>query len=82
MSVDELVELFRDFALEQDEALLRGEQRCVNALFWKLQDIAEELKSREGDQRSALMGLYDDTNAQVRVKAIKSTLAVAPWFWK
>ncbi len=78
MSVDELVGRFRDFALEQDDALLCGEQRRVNASFWKLEDIAEELRSRAGDQRTALMALYDHPNAQVRVKAIKSTLAVAP----
>jgi hypothetical protein len=78
MSVDQLVEQFRDFALAQDDALLGGEQRRVNALFWKLADIADELKSREGDQRTALMRLYDHPNAQVRVKAIKNTLAVAP----
>jgi hypothetical protein len=78
MSVHQLVEQFRDFALAQDDALLGGEQRRVNALFWKLADIADELKSREGDQRTALMRLYDHPNAQVRVKAIKNTLAVAP----
>jgi hypothetical protein len=33
MSADELVDLFRDFALDQNDALLGGEQRRVNALF-------------------------------------------------
>jgi hypothetical protein len=78
MSVTELVELFRDFAIEQDKAMLYGEQRRVNALVWKLENVAEELKSREGDQRTALMRLYEHANAQVRVNAIKNTLAVAP----
>jgi hypothetical protein len=78
MSVEELVELFRDFALEQDKAMLRGEQRKVNSAYWKMQDIAGELRSREGDQRTALMRLYGDRNAQVRVKASKNTLSVAP----
>lgn len=76
--IDQLVALFRDFAVEQDKAMLRGEQRKANAAYWKLQDVVGELKSRDGDQRAALMRLYDHPNAQVRVKAIKNTLAVAP----
>src|SRR5262249_46404110 len=31
-----------------------------------------------GDQRRALLPLYDHPNAQVRLKAVKATLAVAP----
>jgi hypothetical protein len=76
--MDDLVQRFRDLALAQDEALLRGEQAKVNRLFWQLEAVEEELKSRPGDRRSALFRLYDDPNAQVRVKAIKATLAVAP----
>jgi len=76
--VDDLVQRFRDLALAQDEALLRGEQAKVNRLFWQLEAVEEELKSRPGDRRSALLRLYDHSNAQVRVKAIKATLAVAP----
>jgi hypothetical protein len=82
LSVDELVEQFRNYALQQDEALLSGEQSKVNRLFWKLRDVEGELegelKRRDGDQRSALLRLYDHPNAQVRVKAIKASLAVAP----
>lgn len=37
-----------------------------------------ELKARNGDQRRALLELYDHPNAQVRLKATKATLAVAP----
>ncbi|MBV9065729.1 MAG: DUF2019 domain-containing protein [Methylobacteriaceae bacterium] len=73
-----LVDLFRDYAVEQDTAMLYGEQAKVNRLVWKLKDIADELKSREGDQRSALISLYEHRNPQVRVNAIKATLAVAP----
>jgi hypothetical protein len=78
MPTQALVDLFRDYALEQDTAMLYGEQAKVNRLVWKLKDIADELKSRAGDQRSALLCLYDHRNAQVRVNAIKATLAVAP----
>lgn len=78
MNADELVNLFCDYGLQQDDAMLGGEQAKVNRLVWKLKDIADELKSREGDQRSALLSLYAHPNAQVRVNAIKATLAVAP----
>jgi uncharacterized protein DUF2019 len=36
------------------------------------------LKAREGDQRQALVRLYEHKNPQVRLKAVKATLAVAP----
>ncbi|GAC1333131.1 MAG: hypothetical protein NVSMB26_13810 [Beijerinckiaceae bacterium] len=78
VSVDGLVELFRNYALQQDEAMLYGDQVEVNRLFWKLRAVAEELKSRDGDQRAALLPLYDDKNSQVKVRAMKATLAVAP----
>jgi hypothetical protein len=76
--IDDLVQRFRDLALAQDEALLHGDQVKVNRLFWQLEAVEEELKSRPGDGRSALLRLYDHSNAQVRVKAIKATLAIAP----
>jgi hypothetical protein len=78
MSVDELVEAFRKYALEQDDAMLSGEQANVNRLVFKLKDVADELRARHGDQRSALLRLYQDKNSQVKVKAMKATLAVAP----
>jgi hypothetical protein len=40
--------------------------------------MSAELKARDGDQRRALLKLYDHPNAQVRLKATKATLAVAP----
>jgi CHASE3 domain sensor protein len=76
--VDSLVERFRSHALEQEQALLHGNQAKVNELYWQLKAVREELKSRRGDQRSALLRLYEDPSPQVRVKAIKATLALAP----
>jgi hypothetical protein len=76
--VDSLVELFRKYALEQEQAMLHGNQAKVNDLYWQLKAVREELRSREGDQRLALLRLYDDPSPQVRIKAVKATLAVAP----
>ena len=78
MSVEELIERFTAIALAQDKAILMDEIAKFNRLFGQLEDVESELKSREGDQRSALLALYDHPNVQVRLTAAKATLAVAP----
>lgn len=78
MTTEQLVQLFADLAVQQDAALLYRAQREVNKIFWKLEEIKSELKSRPGDDRSALLPLYNHKNMQVRVKAAKATLAIAP----
>jgi cytochrome c oxidase assembly protein Cox11 len=78
MTTEQLVQLFADMSVQQDVALLCRMQREVNRIFWKLEEIESELKSRPGDQRSALLPLFNHKNMQVRVKAAKATLAIAP----
>jgi hypothetical protein len=78
MSVDQLVERFTAITLDQDKALLRNEIARFNRLFDQMEAVKQELKGRAGDQRRALLPLYDHPNAQVRLKAVKATLAVAP----
>jgi Domain of unknown function (DUF2019) len=78
MTVDKLIEHFVGIGLAQDEALLDSDLPKFNRLFDQMQAVAEELKSRPGDQRDKLLSLYDHPNAQVRLKAAKATLAVAP----
>ncbi len=78
MTTEQLVQLFVELAVEQDAALLYRAQREVNRIFWKVEEIKSELKSRPGDQRAALLSLYDHENMQVRLKAAKATLAIAP----
>lgn len=78
MTVDHLVERFAAVALDQDKALMSDDITKVNRLYDALKAVEEELKSREGDQRRALLALYDHPNPQVRLKAVKATLAVAP----
>jgi hypothetical protein len=78
MTTERLVQLFADLAVRQDAALLYRAQREVNRIHWKMEEIKSELRSRPGDQRSALLQLYDHKNMQVRLKAAKATLAVAP----
>ena len=78
MTVRDLVERFAQIGVAQDQALLGGEIAKFNRLFDQMADVSNELKGRHGDQRRALMALYDYPNMQVRLKAAKHTLAVAP----
>jgi hypothetical protein len=78
MNVDRLVERFMELALAQDKALLGENIPRVNQLFDAIEEVKSELQGREGDQRRALLRLYDHPNAQVRLKAAKATLAVEP----
>jgi hypothetical protein len=78
MTTKELVDRFAAIGLAQDQALLGGEIAKFNRLFEQMAGVANELKARDGDQRTALMTLYDYPNMQVRLKAAIHTLAVAP----
>jgi hypothetical protein len=78
MSTDQLVQHFAAIALDEDEALLIDDVPQLTRLFWQMEAVKGELKARTGDQRRALLVLYDHPNAQVRLKAVKATLAVAP----
>ncbi len=62
MSVKQLVQLFVDLSVQQDMALLSLAQDEVNKLYWKIEAIEEELKSRPDDQRSALLPLFEHKN--------------------
>src|SRR3954468_3623552 len=74
----DLVERFAEIVVAQDRALLGRETTKFNRLFRQMMDVANELKSREGDQRRLLLQLFDFPNMQVRLQAAKLTLAVAP----
>jgi hypothetical protein len=78
MSVDQLVARFADIGVEQDDAILKDDNRRFRRLYRGMDDIEKELQLRPGDQRRALMALYRHANMQVRLNAAKATLAVAP----
>jgi hypothetical protein len=77
LKVGELVKRFVDIGIAQDTALLHDEIGKFNKLYDQKKAIEDELKSREGDQRQALVSLYRHPNMQVRLNAAKATLAVA-----
>jgi|SRR6185437_3149229 len=78
MSVPELVERFAALCLGQFQAEFKGEIAKENRFIRQSITVAEELKSRTGDQRNALVPLLDHPNPQVRMMAAQFTLAIAP----
>ena len=76
LSVEQLVDRFVDLALRQDRAELRGEIAKYNRLCDQIRAVEQELRSRDGDQRSALVPLLAHPNAQVRWMAAEFTLAI------
>ncbi|MEC5289033.1 DUF2019 domain-containing protein [Aurantimonas sp. C2-6-R+9] len=77
-SIEQLVAAFVAVSLEQSEALHDRKIARYNRLYRDYAAIEEELRSRESDQRRALRPLFDHINAQVRMNAAFSTLAVLP----
>jgi hypothetical protein len=78
MTVAELVERFVAIALEQDRAELDGNMAKVKRLYRDMEAVEAALKGRQGDQRRALLPLLTHPHVQVRLKAAKSSLGVAP----
>jgi hypothetical protein len=74
----DLVARFAVLCVEQDEALLYSAISKLNKLIKQMWAIEDELKSRPGDQRRALVSLFEHENAQVRLQAARATLAVEP----
>jgi hypothetical protein len=77
-TVQELVARFLSTGLAQYDAAYVVDTKKYNRLFAKMQDIENELKRREGDQRRALLPLLDHRNVQVRMMAAHAVLAIAP----
>jgi Domain of unknown function (DUF2019) len=78
MTTEQLVELFAEIALEQDEAMIADDNSKYSRLCPPIEAVEQELKSRNGDQRQALLSLYDHPNTHVRKTAAKATLALMP----
>jgi hypothetical protein len=78
LTVDQLVQRFTVIALDQDNALRRGQHAKFNRLYDDLDAVQQELKNRAGDQRQALIALLRHPNAQVRLKSAIATLALVP----
>ena len=77
-SSQELTELYLNYAVKQDHALLHDEITNYNKIYRKIDAIEQELRSRSGDQRSVLMPFLSHRNAQVRYNAAGALLKIAP----
>jgi hypothetical protein len=78
LTVDQLVERFVAIGVAQDQALLYDEHKKFNRLFSEMNEVDQELRRRGPEARLALLRLFDHANMQVRLKAAKRTLGVAP----
>jgi cytochrome c oxidase assembly protein Cox11 len=78
MSVAELVDRFAAIGIEQDKAIFEDDNAKFTRLYWQMDAVRNELKSRPGDQRSALLPLYAHPNFQVCLTAALSTMEFAP----
>lgn len=74
--VDQLVERFTDIAVKQGWAADHFDNRTYSRLYAQMMEVANELKQRAGDQRRALMALYEHPEAEVRLMAAYMTLAI------
>ena len=77
MSVEDLVARFEELAIAQGKEI-DGSVKAYNRLYDRLEAIEQELKSRDGDARQALVRLHGHRNFQVRITAANATLVVAP----
>lgn len=78
LTIDELVQNFLALTLAQYEARFPSQTGKYNRLYRQMNEIRDELKRREGDQRRALLPLINHENAQVRLMAASSLLTIVP----
>lgn len=74
----ELVGLFESITKAQCEASWLLQNARYTRLYRRMQAVGEELKSRVGDQRRALLPLLQSENVQVRMMAAHALLAIEP----
>jgi hypothetical protein len=78
LTVDQLVGRFATIGVEQDEAEKAEDNAKYRRLFYQMSEVQKELKTRPGDQRRALVKLFDYPNMQVRLMAAQYALGVVP----
>lgn len=77
LAVTELVDRLAAIGVQQDKALVVDGVSTYTPLHWQMDAVKKELKGRPGDQRRALLKLFDYPNMQVRLAVAKAMLAVA-----
>lgn len=74
--VKELVAKFIEIGIAQDRAVHIIDNARYNRLYKAMERVRAELKAMPGDQRRALLPLLSYSNAQVRLKAAITLLAI------
>jgi hypothetical protein len=78
MSINDLLGVFEDACLVQDELLFFPEDiKIYNEKMAALMDVRQELNARGPESRRALLRLLSHENAQVRLQAAKFVYPVA-----
>jgi len=78
MSIDELLSVFEEACLEQDETLFFSEDTALyNQKMIVLKDVTQELKARGPEARLSLLRLLSHENPQVRLQAAESVYPLA-----
>jgi Domain of unknown function (DUF2019) len=78
LSVEELVNLFEQNAIEQDRVTFKEQVSKYKKVFGESDAIEAELEKRGPDALRALTRLYTNPNMQVRLQAACMTTGVAP----
>lgn len=78
LKVENLVKQFLSIALAQYDAIYFLNNEKYSRLYAQMQDIRDELKHTDGDQRRAILPLLDHSNVQVRLMAANTLLDIAP----
>jgi hypothetical protein len=77
-STQQLVNSFTDLAVAKGAAIMGDRNAEASRLYWRIDALKNELRSRDGDHRRALAALYAHPDPQVRMEAGLATLAIFP----
>jgi hypothetical protein len=77
MTIKQLIDRFIEICLAEYEAIEAEQFTRHNRLFAKMTSIENELKSRPGDARTALIPLLQHPHIHVQLMAAEATPAVA-----
>jgi hypothetical protein len=78
MTLQEIIELFVQNGIEQDDVISRGQVSKFKKIFGVMAAIDAELTRRGPQARMALVELYDHPNMQVRLQAALVAANVDP----
>jgi hypothetical protein len=78
MSIDELLSVFENACLEQDETYITDDMEKFDRYFFIMVAVGDELKRRGVGARLSLLRFFSHENPQVRLQAAKCVYCAAP----